>query len=116
VFAKGSAGLGVLLGPTGGYLLGFVCAAFVTGLLGTLVRRVTRNADWWRVSGYIIAALLGLVSIYLVGTLRLALSLQISMPKAFAVGVLPFMAADLVKTIAAASFVIALERRGLRPS
>ena len=33
VFAKGMSGYGVLLGPTGGYILGFLVGSFVSGLL-----------------------------------------------------------------------------------
>ena len=33
VFAGGSAGFGVLMGPTGGYLLGFLAAAYIVGTL-----------------------------------------------------------------------------------
>ena len=34
VFANGAFGLATLIGPTGGYLLGFIPAAFVMGFLG----------------------------------------------------------------------------------
>ncbi len=33
VFAKGSSGIGALLGPSGGYLVGFIPAAFLVGYL-----------------------------------------------------------------------------------
>lgn len=59
VFAKGGAGIGILLGNTGGFLVGYVLAAVVTGLLRdpegrSLVRQ-----------GLAVAA--GLASVYLAG-------------------------------------------------
>ena len=39
VFAGGKAGAGVLLGPTGGYLIGFVVGAFVIGKLTTIRKK-----------------------------------------------------------------------------
>jgi biotin transport system substrate-specific component len=43
VFAGGKAGIGVLLGPTGGYLLGFIAAALVIGQ----IVRMKRNPGYF---------------------------------------------------------------------
>jgi len=65
VFAGGRAGLGVLLGPTGGYLVGFVLAA---GLVGWLAER-----GWRLHTGRLfVALLLGNLVIYLCAALWLA--------------------------------------------
>jgi len=59
VFAKGAAGIGTLLGPTGGFLFGYVLAAIVVGLLrDPSAKGVPRNA---------LAVVAGLVVIYLAG-------------------------------------------------
>nr|WP_269848331.1 biotin transporter BioY [Methanosarcina horonobensis] len=44
VFAGGSSGLGVLLGPTGGYIFGFILAAFLTASLPRK-QRIPKNPD-----------------------------------------------------------------------
>jgi biotin transport system substrate-specific component len=60
VFAGGIGGVAVLLGPRGGYLLGFILAAYVIGLL------VERGWDR-RVATTALAMLVGNVTIYLFG-------------------------------------------------
>lgn len=112
VFARGSAGLGVLLGPTGGYLLGFVAGAGLTGMLAERVRRWT-GMGAWRLGGYVLSALLGLVTIDLLGVWRLVAVMEITWQKAVAVGVVPFLLSDLVKAVGAAVLVAALEKRGI---
>ncbi len=95
VYAGGTSGVGVLFGPTGGYLWGFLLAAIVTGL-------IARRGDpsLARLSA---AALAGLLPIYLLGATWLAIHLQTS---SFAViivgGVLQFLPLDVVKAFAAA--------------
>ena len=112
VFAKGSAGLGILLGPTGGYLIGFIAAAAVTGAIAAGVRRFTQ-VRYWRLFGYILAAFLGVAIMYTLGTWRLGVMLQVNAVKAVALGVVPFILPDLLKLVAAAALVVALEERGV---
>ena len=87
VFHGGSAGLGILLGPTGGYILGFIPGAFVTGLF------FERREKTARVLGLV----LGDGIILLCGMLWLTISTGISSATAFLIGVLPFIPGDFVK-------------------
>ncbi|MDW7731520.1 MAG: biotin transporter BioY [Methanolobus sp.] len=98
VFSGGSSGLGILLGPTGGYLISFVIAAF---LIGTLCEKkgtsnVLLNAMFM---------LAGLCVIYGLGTSYLAYAASITIENAIKLGVLPFLPADILK-IALASVIV----------
>ena len=98
VFAGGKAGLGVLFGPTGGYLIGFVAGAWVIGALMNL-----KKAPGF---GWTTAALVaGTAVIYIFGVAQLSLVAKISVNKAISVGVLPFLIGDVVKILAAAYVV-----------
>ncbi|MDI6769617.1 MAG: biotin transporter BioY [Anaerolineales bacterium] len=92
-FSGGGSGLGHLLGPTGGYLAGFVAAAYVVGLL------CERGLEQ-RVRTAILPFLAGTAVIYLLGAGWLSISLGIE--KAIALGVLPFLIGDAVKIFLAA--------------
>lgn len=83
-----------LLGPTAGYLVGFVPAAFVTGWLA---ERISVRS-WW---GNFVAALAGVVVLYLVGAAWLAVMLG-SWQQAWLAGVVPFIWLDLIKAAIAA--------------
>jgi biotin transport system substrate-specific component len=94
-----------LLGPTGGYLMSYPLAAFVTGWLAE------RGFDR-RYLTSILAMLAGLVIIYACGTLWLGLfarslsgSGAIGLSAALAAGVYPFVIPDLIKLAAAAGIV-----------
>jgi len=96
VFAGWRFGPAVLLGPTGGYLIGFLLAAFVTGWL-------VHSSDNARSTPRIILAMAaGMGIIYTLGTLQLALLLGLDARQAVAAGILPFVGLDLVKILAAA--------------
>ena len=98
VFSGGKAGLGVLFGPTGGYLIGFVAGAWVIGALVNLKKN----------PGFLWAALalsVGTLVIYLFGVAQLSLVAKLSLTKAITVGVLPFLIGDAVKILAAAYVV-----------
>lgn len=106
VFSGGKAGLGVFLGPTGGYLVGFVAGAFVTG---KIVRwRESPGLVW-----VVFAMLAGTAAVYALGVLQLVLVGKLSVAKAAAVGVLPFLPGDALK-IAAASFITLKVRDSIR--
>ena len=93
VYAGGTSGLGVLFGPTGGYLWGFVLAALVTGAVcGQGRTSLTR---------FVGAGLLGLVPIYTLGAVWLAAQLHIGMGAALVTGVAPFVWLDVLKAMAA---------------
>lgn len=70
VFANGRAGLPVLVGPTGGYILGFVAGAAIIGLAARLaVRRGGRLTPWALAAGGVVALLVvhaaGIVGLHL---------------------------------------------------
>lgn len=109
-FAEGRSGLHVVLGATGGYLLGFVLAAAIVGRLAEL--------GWdRRLGGAIGATLLGTLAIYAVGVPWLALSTGMGPADVITKGVLPFALFDVVKLLAAAVvFPAAWWVVGRRPS
>jgi biotin transport system substrate-specific component len=109
VFAGGKAGLGVLLGPTGGYLAGFVAAAAATGLASR------RGAATIGLVRGLAAGALALALAYLLGAARLAQLLHLDARKAIVVGVLPFVAFDAVKVSLALVMARELRARGLGP-
>ena len=104
VFAGGGAGWATLAGPTGGYLIGFLVAAFVLGLLAE--RGMGRGPI-----STALAMLVGTALIYVFGVTHL--SGFIGFEKAIAAGLLPFLYGDALKLIVAAG-LMPLAWRGVR--
>lgn len=99
VFAGGASGPGVFFGPTGGYLIGFIFAAFVTGKLSESFSRnsVLKNT---------LFMIVGLCIIYALGALRLMAVANLSFRQTMVAGVLPFIVGDLI-TLLLAAFIAA---------
>jgi len=93
VFAGGTSGLARLAGPTGGYLLGFVIAAFLVGSLSE------RGWDRHFIPSAM-AMLIGNAAIYALGLPWLATFT--GWEAAFRAGLLPFIPGDLAKIALAA--------------
>jgi len=94
VFAGGTAGAAVLFGPRGGYLAGFVLAAAIVGALA--------EHGWDRhVLTALAAMLAGEVAIYALGLPWLARFVPAE--RVLDVGLMPFIAGDLVKLVLAAA-------------
>lgn len=93
VFAGAASGIAYLSGATLGYLIGFVIAAYVIGLLAE--RGLERS-----VRTSIIPFLVGTVIIYVCGVAWLTVLLG-SFSKAVAAGLLPFLIGDAIKLLAA---------------
>ena len=100
VFAGGTGGIGRFVGPTGGYLLGFLAAASLIGLISEKGRG--------RVGIDILAMLAGTVVIYAFGVSWLKVITGMSFSKAIAAGMLPFLIGDAIKIVAAIFIVQAL--------
>jgi biotin transport system substrate-specific component len=94
VFASGASGVAYMLGPTGGYLIGFVFAAGVVGLLAE--RGWDRRLVWT-----MLAMAVGNLVIYAFGVAWLALVLG-DLWNALIQGMLIFIPGDLIKLAIAA--------------
>ncbi|WP_156151166.1 biotin transporter BioY [Methanosarcina sp. Kolksee] len=95
VFAGGSSGMGVLFGPTGGYITGFILAAYAIG-------KLSEKADK---SGLFINALnmsAGVLILYACGFIQLMFVADMGPGTSLALGVIPFLPGEIVKTGVAA--------------
>jgi biotin transport system substrate-specific component len=106
IFAGGNGGLGVLAGPSAGYLLAFAPAAF---LCGFLVERLPRHLLARSVPLISLAGLAGLVVNHLGGLLGLVLRFDLTWTEAV-VADLPYVPGDLVKVVAVALVATAVHR------
>jgi biotin transport system substrate-specific component len=109
VFAGSVGGLAPLLGPTAGYLFGFVAAAYAVGWLS--------ERGWDRsVPRLFLAMGLGHILILAAGFAWLAFGMKLGVEKAWLVGIAPFIAASLIKNALGATLIPALrhvlDRRG----
>lgn len=95
VFAQFQGGLQRLLGPTGGYLIGYLVMAPVISLIC--------RSESLRFGRALIAALCGTLCCYAFGAAWLAFSTGIGAKAAVLTGVLPFLPLDAVKAALAAA-------------
>ncbi|WP_028778164.1 biotin transporter BioY [Shimazuella kribbensis] len=108
VLSGGTGGMGVLFGPTGGYIFGFLIAAFVVGLI---IERLGRNKhiSWWHL--FLVFMIGGELIIHAVGFpwFLIASNLPFSMDlfnKVFLV----FLPGDIAKAILATILTFSLFR------
>ncbi len=86
IFASMKAGPFVLIGPTGGYLIGFVVQAPIVGILSRKIHPIIALAS-------------GLLTIYLIGVIQLSAISKISLTAGIIAGILPFLPFDILKLI-----------------
>lgn len=101
VFAYGNSGLKALAGPTGGYLVGFVAAAYVVGALAE------RGWDR-RVATTVLAMVLGNLSLYILGLAWLGCLVHLlgkPLGGVLKIGLYPFLLGDVVKIALAAALL-----------
>ncbi|MCX7941277.1 MAG: biotin transporter BioY [Endomicrobia bacterium] len=93
VFAKGG-GIGYFLGPTGGYILGFLFAGYVCGGLAEI------GFDKSFIKTFFVMVLGNLI-IYFFGILWVLRFVKFDLMKALSIGMLPFVVGDVIKIILA---------------
>jgi biotin transport system substrate-specific component len=97
-FSEASSGVTAILGPTGGYILGFVVAAALTGWLA--------QRDWDRkILGGIVAFLVGSASVFALGLPWLAAVLQFDLAQTLEAGLYPFIIGGVIKAVLAAGII-----------
>lgn len=92
VFAGGSSGLAYMVGPTGGYLIGFLFASYITGLLA-------ENGWDRKILTSIIAMSIGDVVTFMFGLSWL--SFLIDVKQVFSLGLYPFIPGEILKIVIA---------------
>jgi biotin transport system substrate-specific component len=101
VFAGGTGGITKFVGPTGGYLLGYLPAVFVIGML---------SEKWPKKAMYsVIAMTAGALIVYACGVPWLKVVTGMAWSKALTAGLYPFLPGDALK-IAAALPIAAMAR------
>jgi biotin transport system substrate-specific component len=95
VFAGAAGGFSRFLGPTGGFLWGYLCAAVLGGFIAGRPRgKISRLR-------LIIAVVSGFLVVYLPGLLQLKALLGLPWAGTLAAGFLPFIPGDALKAVAA---------------
>lgn len=110
-FAGWSGGIGVLVGPTGGYIIGFILAAL---FLGHFTDKYIRSRSFFSMLGLMLFAnfifihIPGLIQLYF--WLSLVSGEAVTLSQLLMMGTIPFIAGDVTKAIAAAAI-----SRGITP-
>lgn len=102
VFAGGLGGISRIVGPTGGYILGYLPAVYVIGLI---TEKIKQNMVF-----DVIAMICGCIIIYACGVTWLKVLTGMTLAKTLAVGMYPFLIGDALKIAAAAAIA-----KSLRP-
>jgi biotin transport system substrate-specific component len=90
VFAAGTAGVGAIVGPTGGYIIGFVLAGYIIG-------KIVEKKPVPTSINSLLAMLAGLAVIYAAGVIQLSAVTGMGLKAAFWAGAAPFLLPDMLK-------------------
>ena len=103
IFSGFSGGIGKLLGPTGGYLIGYIVLTVVSGWF----------MDKWPMNRWMqgLGMTLGVVLCYFMGTAWLMVQMEVNCYSAISMGVLPFVPGDILKLIIAIMIGPVLRKR-----
>lgn len=103
VFSGMVGGLGVIVGPTGGFIVGFIPTALITGL-------ILEKTSFTILNG-MIANTIGMLITLTFGTVWLKFAANLSWTVAFASGFLPFIVVGLIKAFLASWVGITVYKR-----
>lgn len=102
VFAGFRGGVHVIVGPTGGYILGYIAAAWLVGL-------ISRHFGG-KILGLLVSMVAGLLLCYLLGTVWFIIVTKTGLWASLTLCVLPFLIGDAVKIAAAITVVPQLNK------
>ncbi len=99
VFTSGG-GLAAFIGPTSGYMIGFIPAV----LIGSLLSRLKTGVPWYLLCGF-----LATVGIYIPGLLVLKYTRDLSWAATISGGLVPFIIGDTIKIVVCAFTAVAVK-------
>ena len=124
VFSGFTGGAGKLLGPTGGYLIGYLFLCWLAGTILEVLEKLngkTENSDSEHQKQKtekksnelrkILALSMGTIGVYCIGTIWLMYQSNLTFVEALSVGVLPFVVFDAVKMVAAVGLGNSIKKR-----
>ncbi len=103
VFSGGVVGIAKLLGPSGGYLVGWIFHAFIGGLFAQKFIK--------KIPLVFVGQILGLIVVYLLGTAWYMYSAKVALAPAMAACVYPFIGIDIGKIVVAMAIGIPVRRQ-----
>ncbi len=120
VYSGGTSGLAVWLGPTGGFLPGYLIGALAAGLIAGKAKVEEKKFSWKKTLRLLLAILAGMIILYIPGVIRFAWWAQAggkipadktAFAYTMATCLLPFIPGDIIKIIVA--LPVALKLRPL---
>lgn len=106
VFSNYQGGLGVLAGPTGGYLVGYVLAALVVGL----ILNGSKIGSTQTIIRTVFACIAGMVTYFTLGTIWFMILTNTGLWASLVACVFPFLIGDAVKITAATILILRLKK------
>ena len=107
IFSQGRSGLGILAGPSAGYIIAFPIAAGIVGWLATVViRRTIKARALWL---FLSATVTSVVVVHSLGIAGIVLNTKATWGQAFLSDVV-FYPGDIIKNVLAALIAVALHR------
>ena len=107
IFSGGRSGLGVLAGPSAGYIIGFLRAATAVGWLTVVVLK--RTAKLRAILLFAAAMVSSIIFIHGLGILGMMVNAKLDFSKAFLAD-LAFYPGDIIKNVLAVSIALALHK------
>jgi len=104
-FNGGKAGMEILSGVTGGYIIGFIAASLI---IGWFTDRYLKSRSF---AGLFSLMLLGIAVIYFFGVVQLSLVLGVNAQKAIELGAIPFIGIDIYKALIVSAIAAAIVPR-----
>ena len=101
VFSNFTGGFGILLSPTGGFIIGFIFTALTIGIITSFKNSILTNT---------LAMLLGLLLCYLFGTVWYCIYANVDFITAVLICIVPFLIGDAVKIATASILVTKLKK------
>jgi biotin transport system substrate-specific component len=112
VFPEGASGIAVFIGPTSGFIFGFMACVYIVGYVAENYELSYKSVFGAMVIGLLVMYILGFGGFIFV--FKYVLHKAITMKEAFTLAVLPFLPVDLIKAVAATYIGIRIRRSLLK--